>query len=208
MRKRARIPASDIAWLALAVGLFFAAHGVVWVMDEAEAKAAPPAKEVVVAEPFLSIPKFVEAEPCPLEVSTFYDVPLDIELQAHIINKCGAYEIEPAIVFAMIERESTFQSDVVGDSGKSFGLMQVQKRWHEERMERLGVTDLLNPYQNVTVGIDYLAELMNRGNGVDWALAAYNAGATGANKGYGESYAIDVLERSETIKEMTINVLY
>lgn len=142
----------------------------------------------------------VEEEPCPLIVSTFYDVPLDTELQAHIINECGGYGIDPAIVFAMIERESGFRADAVGDNGKSFGLMQIMEKWHEERMEKLGVTDLLNPHENVLVGIDYLAEMLNRDKGIEWALAAYNAGASGANKGYGADYAKGVLERSEEIR--------
>ena len=44
-------------------------------------------------------------------------------------------------------------------------------------MERLGCTDLLDPYQNVIVGADYLAEQVNRyGGDMGKALVAYNAG--------------------------------
>ena len=94
-----------------------------------------------------------------------------------------------------------FDADVIGDNGDAFGLMQVQPKWHRERMDKLGVTDLLDPYQNVTVALDYLVELLGRDKGLEWALAAYNAGATGANKGYGATYANAVLANSEILKE-------
>lgn len=207
--RRGLIPARDAAWITAAVILFFIPHIGVYALDKAAEKAEPVAVESKVeTERFADVSEpLVEEVDRPLAVSTFYDVPMSIELQAHIINECGAHSINPAIVFAMIERESRFEADAVGDNCNSFGLMQVQKKWHEERMERLGVTDLLDPFQNVTVGIDYLAELLNRGNGVEWALAAYNAGASGANKGYGERYAIGVLERSEELKVVTGDVL-
>ena len=155
---------------------------------------------------FREVTKMIEEEPCPLAVSEFYDVPLGIELQAHIINECGGYEVDPAIVFAMIERESRFKADAVGDSGKSFGLMQIQPRWHEARMERLGVSDLLNPYENVMVGIDFLAEQIDRYDGdVAKALTAYNMGHY---PGEITAYAKGVMERSEELKVVTADVLF
>ena len=140
----------------------------------------------------------VESDPVSEENKvTIYDVPLDTELQLFIVQLCEDHHIEPSIVIAMIQRESTYQADAIGDNGEAFGLMQVQPKWHLERIERLGVSDLLDPYQNVTVGVDYLAEMIAKGNGLEWALMAYNAGATGANKGYGSTYAADVFEICE-----------
>ena len=61
--------------------------------------------------------------------------------------------------------------------------MQVQERWHFDRIEELGVTDLLDPYQNVTVGIHFLEELIWLGGGsIEWALMAYNGGPVYANR--------------------------
>lgn len=121
----------------------------------------------------------------------YFDVPLDESLQDHIFAECEKYDVEPALVVAMIQRESRFDADVIGDSGRSFGLMQIQKRWHSERMEKLGCTDLLDPYQNVTVGIDFLAELIGSGKGVEWALMAYNGGPSYANRLRGEGRVSD-----------------
>lgn len=134
----------------------------------------------------------------------YFDVPLEDELQDYIIETCEEKGIDPAIVMAMIDKESKFTIDIVGDKGRSFGLMQIQPRWHEERMKRLGVTDLLDPYQNVTVGIDILGELLESGKSLEWALMAYNGGYAHANRhieaGTLSSYASGVLELAGEIE--------
>lgn len=105
-----------------------------------------------------------------------YDVPLNEELQIHIIAEAESKGIDPAIIFAMAFKESGYDTDAIGDNGNSYGLLQVQPRWHYERMQKLGCTDLLDPYQNVTVAVDYLCELLNRYGSIDKALTAYNRG--------------------------------
>lgn len=106
-----------------------------------------------------------------------YDVPLAPELQMHIIESCEAHHIDPAIVMAMAYRESGFNAEAIGDGGDSYGLLQIQPRWHYGRMERLDCTDLLDPFQNVTVAVDYLAECLARYDGdMAKALVAYNQG--------------------------------
>ena len=133
-----------------------------------------------------------------------YPVPLDDDLQEFIVRECGFQGVDPSIIFAMIDRESDFDIDAVGDRGKSFGLMQIQPRWHQARMDKLGVTDLMNPYQNVTVGVDYLAELLDSGKGIEWALMAYNGGMKYANElkaiGMVSDYAGEILATSERLK--------
>ena len=141
-----------------------------------------------------------EAQESTVAVTCIYPVPLDEETQVFIIRVCETHHIEPAVVMAMIARESSFKADAIGDNGEAFGLLQVQPRWHQERMTELGCTDLLEPEQNVKVAVDYLAELIARGNGLEWALRAYNAGAKGAKNGLGCDYAAEVLENSEKLK--------
>ena len=106
-----------------------------------------------------------------------YDVPLDAELQLHIISESIKAGIDPEIIFAMAYRESSYNPKIIGDGGDSYGLLQIQPKWHSERMNKLGCTDLLDPYQNVIVGIDYLSEQLVRYDGhMGKALTAYNAG--------------------------------
>ena len=134
-----------------------------------------------------------------------YPVPLDEDLQLFIIRSCEARHIDPAVVMAMIEKESSYTASAVGDGGDSLGLMQIQPRWHSERMLELGCEDLLNPYQNVTVGIDILATLSETGKPIEWVLMAYNGGVKYAYKkeaaGEVSSYAKEVLQISNRLKE-------
>lgn len=118
-----------------------------------------------------------------------YDVPLDADLQNHIAVTCEAHHIDPAVVVAMIWQESRYNPDAVGDSGNAFGLMQIWPYWHSGRMAKLGCDDLLDPFQNVTVGVDYLAAQLRRYDGdLAAAVTAYNKGHyAGTVTGYAKS---------------------
>ena len=111
------------------------------------------------------------------EPEPLYDVPLSADLQEHISKICESYDVDMPLVLAIIGQESNYRAEAVGDGGDSIGLMQIQPAHHRQRMDRLGITDLSDPYQNVTVGIDLLAELISKDNGTEWAVTAYNAGA-------------------------------
>jgi hypothetical protein len=135
---------------------------------------------------------------------TFYNVPLSEELQLHIINECEKHNIAPAIIIAMIERESYYNANDIGDNGKSFGLMQIQPKWHQARMDRLGCTDLLDPFQNVTVGIDIVAGHIQKNADIYYVLMAYNGGSAYANRrlesGNISDYAIGIVERASELQ--------
>ena len=137
---------------------------------------------------------------------TLYDVPVDIELLDHISGLGADYEIPIELVLAVIEKESSYRADAVSKAG-AIGLMQVIPESHYPRMNRLNCTDLFDPKQNVTVGVDFLAELIEKYNGnTHKALTAYNHGEKGANdkffsKGKESSYySRSVLETAEKIK--------
>lgn len=117
----------------------------------------------------------------PAKATELYDVPLEEDLQIYIKKLCDDYGVDMPLILAVIGQESNFKADLIGDGGDSIGLMQIQPKWHAEKMDELGVTDLKNPYQNATVGIDLLAELMGRGKGTEWAVTAYNAGEAKAD---------------------------
>lgn len=134
----------------------------------------------------------------------YFDVPLEKDLQDHIFDTCESYSVDPAIVVAMIERESTFRAGVIGDNNRSFGLMQIQPKWHMERMKKLGMYELLDPYQNIVVGVDFIHELLGYGKGTTWALMAYNGGPSYANKmresGQVSDYAKDIIVRAHELE--------
>ena len=108
------------------------------------------------------------------------DVPLDGETQALLHSACEEAGITYELALAVIRKETEFQN-VMGDNGNSYGYMQIQPRWHEDRMERLGVTDLTDPYSNFRVGCDFLAELLSKYT-LEEALTAYNSGKPGKSE--------------------------
>lgn len=134
----------------------------------------------------------------------YFDVPLESGLQAYIVELCDARGIDPAIVVAMIYRESGFNAGAIGDSGNSLGLMQIQPRWNRARMDELGCPDLLDPYQNVAVGIDCFADYVDQSGSIEWSLMAYNGGPSYAsnlwNSGQISGYASAVLSYADSIR--------
>lgn len=94
------------------------------------------------------------------------------ELEEYIEAICEPRHICPELIQAIIERESRWNPEAV--NGDCIGLMQISERWHRERMERLGVTDLFDPYDNILVGVDYMAELFEKYEDPGMALMVFN----------------------------------
>ena len=109
-----------------------------------------------------------------------------LEINDHIDKMAKRYGLNPNIVKALIEEESGWLSSAEGDNGESVGLMQIQERWHKDRMKRLGVTNLYDSEQNITVGCDILSELLNKYGNYRDALSAYNSGNTKDGRVYAE----------------------
>lgn len=110
---------------------------------------------------------------------------LDPEIQWAIFEACGQDASLFCATMAIAYVESRYTTDLIGDDGLSFGMMQINTKWHTGRMEALGVTDLTDPVQCAMVAIDYLKELeaITGASLEDHALyMAYNMGPSGARK--------------------------
>lgn len=130
------------------------------------------------------------ASPCCLSAGETYNGYCD-EIGAE-------YNICPELLEAIIEAESSGNPNAVGADG-DIGLMQVVKRWHTDRMKRLGVYDLKDPYGNILVATDYLAELFEKYEDVGTVLMEYNGTPNSQSKGMAgdyTEYALSVMERS------------
>lgn len=110
----------------------------------------------------------------------------ELEVEDHIERTAKRYGLDPHVIKALIEEESGWLSSAEGDDGNSVGLMQIQERWHKARMQRLGVTNLYDPQQNITVGCDILADLLGKYGNYKDALSVYNSGNTKDGKQYAE----------------------
>lgn len=132
--------------------------------------------------------------------------PMSNSYQKWLDKKCKKYGISTNVVLGVMEVESNFKVKAIGDRGRSLGLMQVQKRYHTKRMRKLGAKNLLNAYDNATVGVDYLSELYKY-NGRNWhkTLMAYNGGQYYANRNvkrgiYSTSYSRTVMHKAYKFK--------
>lgn len=124
------------------------------------------------------------------------------EAQEQCITYGEEYGICPELLMAIIEQESSGQA--YAENGSCKGLMQVSEKWHKDRMERLGVTDIFEG--NVLVGTDYLAELFAENDDLYWVLMAYNGGIDYANRMYEAEkysrYAVSIANRSAELERL------
>ncbi len=121
-----------------------------------------------------------------------------------IHEKARKYDVDPALVAAVVETESKFHRNARSSVGAR-GLMQLMPRtgrW-------LGAMNLYDPEQNVDAGVKYLRYLQARFDGnLKKAIAAYNAGEGNVQR-YGgvppfqetRSYVKKVLTRYQERKQ-------
>lgn len=110
---------------------------------------------------------------------------LDHSQDAPILAAARRYGVEPALVKAVVWRESRFHPDVRGSRGE-IGLMQIipnaaAKDWADaEHLRPVTAEQLLDPGTNTMAGAWYLARLCKRyaqtDNPLPYVLADYNAG--------------------------------
>lgn len=133
------------------------------------------------------------------------DVPLDGELLEYIYDLCTERKVPYELIIAMIERESSYQSDVISKTN-DYGLMQINVINHKTVSDVLGITDFLDPQQNCNAGIYIIEQLYRKYGDTHKALMAYNLGETGAKRSwkkgicstaYSES-VVEIMKRLET----------
>lgn len=94
------------------------------------------------------------------------------EFAGHIEDAARAYGVEPALIRAVISAESGHNPYARSRAG-ALGLMQLMP----DTAIRYGVTNRLDPVQNIHGGARYLRDLLRMfNNDLPLAIAAYNAG--------------------------------
>lgn len=122
---------------------------------------------------------------------------LDKETQQFTFYLCKGYNIDWTLVMALMQKESSFRSDVISATD-DYGLMQINKCNHKWLTDTIGVTDYLDKEQNIRAGVFVLRKLFEEYTDPNLVLMAYNMGADGAetlwNKGiYTTPYVDDIL---------------
>jgi soluble lytic murein transglycosylase len=136
--------------------------------------------------------------------------PLEYEqiVRGHARN----YELDPALLAAVIYQESKFRADAKSDAG-AIGLMQLQPETAKGIAIRTGgsrfqTSDLYDPEINIRYGSWYLRHLLDKYDDEKSALAAYNAGQRNVDEWRAEGKGIQFSEtrhyvdRVEELKEV------
>lgn len=125
-------------------------------------------------------------------------------VRKHINEHISLYSnLDVELVLAMAYKESSYNPNA--QNGNHYGLLQINPKWHKDRMERLKVDDLYDPSGNILVGMDYLSELIDVcGGRIDQALMSYNMGCSKAKQLYDSgivsNYAQSILRMREELK--------
>lgn len=149
----------------------------------------------------------------PPKVVQVFAIALSEELQVYTYETAVEYDIEDhyPLVLALMWVESRYKVNSISESF-DYGIMQINKCNHSWLRDELGITDFLDPEQNIEAGIRILSEYLLTYSTEHKALMSYNMGVGGANKqwnkgNYTSSYsrkvvaACDELKKTGTITE-------
>jgi soluble lytic murein transglycosylase len=103
-----------------------------------------------------------------------------LELARAVLAEARRYQLDPALVLAVMHVESRYHTFAVSPVG-AMGLMQLLPTTAKELAEQLGIPwqgtqTLFDPVVNVRLGTAYVKQLRDRYGSVKTALAAYNWG--------------------------------
>lgn len=122
-----------------------------------------------------------------LMVILFWYVVYPVKHRETIEKYCNVFNLNPQLVCAVINTESSFNKNAVSTVGAK-GLMQIMPATAQEIATKLNVSNfteemLFSPDTNIRFGCYYLNYLLQMYNGnVVNAVAAYNAGFNKVNE--------------------------
>lgn len=107
-----------------------------------------------------------------VSIDEFRPMKPEERFEALIQEAATKYNLKPELIRAVVRAESAFNPNAVSRVGAQ-GLMQIMPALAKD----MGVTDPLDPRQNIMAGARYLRQLLDshRGN-IALTLASYNAG--------------------------------
>jgi soluble lytic murein transglycosylase len=129
-----------------------------------------------------------------------------LEYESIVTGHARNYDLDPALLAAVIYQESKFEADARSSAG-AIGLMQLLPDTAMGIATRTGgsrfrVEDLYDPEINVRYGAWYLRHLLDRYGDERRALAAYNGGQGNVDRGVVYAETEEYVERVEELKEI------
>ncbi|MBS1722940.1 MAG: lytic transglycosylase domain-containing protein [Armatimonadetes bacterium] len=147
------------------------------IQGRAESPTAPAPGPTPLAGAIGKSSGFAPFDPLSGQATTSLSRPKE-QLQAMIREAAGKAGVDPSLLESLVSAESDFDPSCVSNKG-ALGLTQLMP----STARSLGVSDPMDPAQNLLGGAKYLAGLLQRFNGDErLALAAYNAGPGAVNR--------------------------
>jgi peptidoglycan lytic transglycosylase len=137
------------------------------------------------------------------EPAWFQRVRYPLKYEQIVRGHARNYQLDPALLAAVIYQESKFRSDAKSGSG-AIGLMQLQPETAKGIAIRTGgsrfqTNDLYDPEINVRYGSWYLRHLLDKYDDERTALAAYNAGQRNVDEWRAQGKEIQFSETREYV---------
>lgn len=130
-----------------------------------------------------------------------YNIALPVEQQQYAYNLCKRYGLDYPLFIALMFRESGYNPNAVSAGGYAYGLCQIAITNYSNLNAKLGITDLLDPYDNMTAGAYMLSTYMgiaamhvsDEQTKVVYALNSYNMGENGY---YNNCFSQGIIDRA------------
>ena len=129
-----------------------------------------------------------------------------LQYETIVVGHARNYDLDPALLAAVIYRESKFDTNAKSRSG-AIGLMQLLPSTAKGIALHTGgtrfrVEDLYDPEINVRYGAFYLRRLLRKYGDVRLALAAYNAGQANVDRWLADGGGIEFSETREYVQKV------
>ena len=126
-----------------------------------------------------------------------------LRYQEVVLGHARNYDLDPALLAAVIYQESKFEAGARSDRG-AIGLMQLLPETAKGIAARTGgskfrVSDLYDPEINVRYGAWYLRHLLDKYGSERLALAAYNAGQANVDRWRAEGLPVQFAETRDFV---------
>lgn len=109
------------------------------------------------------------------EFIAYEDVPLPEDIQIYMQQECKELDISYEFALALMETESSFNADAVGDGGNSIGRMQINRCNWQRMADDYGL-DVNDEKENVAAGLRILRELFDINPDPYYVILCYKAG--------------------------------
>lgn len=109
-----------------------------------------------------------------------YNISLAPEYQQYAYNLCARYGIDYSLFIAIMYVESTFNPNA-NNGGMYIGLCQVAISHMPSLGPTLGISDLFDPYDNMTAGAYLLSYYISNNGSVEGGLRSYGGGGSYIN---------------------------